>query len=151
MDPAREASGKLGSYAYSPAATSSGKGGERTFADILKDAVSNIQDIIRSEVRLAKIETKEELSKASAAAVMFGAAAVMGLFGFGFCLLCAVYALALVMTAWAAALVVGVGLLVIGGILLSVGVGRWKKVKMPQKTMFTVKEDVEWMRSQSKS
>jgi len=151
MDPAREASGKLGSYAYSPAGNSSGKTGERTFADILKDAVSNIQDIIRSEVRLAKIETKEELSKASAAGVMFAAAVVVGLFGFGFCLLCAVYALALVMPAWAAALVVGACLLVIGGILLSVGVGRWKKVKMPQKTMFTVKEDVEWMRSQSKS
>ncbi len=125
--------------------------GERGIADILKDAVSNIQDIIRSEVQLAKVETKDEVRKAGAAGVMFGGAAVTALFGLGFCLLCVMFAIALALPLWAAALIVGVFLLLVAGALFSVGRERWKKVKMPEKTVFTVKEDVEWMRNQSKS
>src|SRR2546426_11573044 len=117
---------------------------ERGIADILKDTVSNVQDIIRSEILLAKIEIKEELSKAKAAGVMFGAAAGLAFFGIGFCLLCIVYVLSLVVPAWVAALIVGVALLLIGGILFSVARARWGKIKMPEKAMFTVKEDVAW-------
>lgn len=124
---------------------------DRAFAEIIKDTLGNVQDIIRSEVQLAKIETKEEVRKAGAAGVMFGVAGAVSFFGFGFCFLCIVYALSLVLPAWAAALIVGVGLLITGGILLSIGRERWKKIKLPEKTMFTVKEDIEWMRSQSKS
>ena len=124
---------------------------ERGIADILKDTVSNIQDLVRSEILLARIEIKEELNKAKAAGVMFGLAAGFTFFGFGFCLVCAVYALALVLPAWAAALIVGVSTLVIGGILFSVARARWSTVKIPEKTRFTVKEDIAWMRNQSKS
>lgn len=150
MDPAREATGKLGSYAYTQSGRQ-GATGERSVAEILKDAASNVQDIIRSEVQLARIEVKQELRKAGSAGAMFGAAAAIGFFGFGFCCLCVVYAIALVLPAWAAALIVGVALSIVAGALLSAGRERWKKVKMPEKTMFTVKEDIEWMRSQNKS
>ena len=37
---------------------------ERTIASLLKDIVGNVQQIIRAEVRLAKVEVAEELSKA---------------------------------------------------------------------------------------
>lgn len=124
---------------------------ERGITDILKDTVSNIQDIIRSEILLAKIEVREELVKAKAAGVMFGAGAIFAFFGIGFCLLCIVYALSLVLPAWAAALIVGVVALCLGAALFGAGRARWAKVKMPEKTMFTVKEDIEWMRSQSRS
>jgi len=151
MNPAKEAAGNLSSYAYSSAKQGGAVPGERSIADIVKDTLSNVQDIIRSEVQLAKIEIKEEASKASAAGVMFAAAAVTGLLGLAFCCLCVVYALTLVMPAWAAALIVGVGLFIIAGIALSIGRERWKKVKMPEKTIFTVKEDVAWTHSPNKS
>ena len=124
---------------------------ESGIAEILKDAFSNLQDIVRSEIQLAKVELKDEVAKAKTAGVMFGGAAVFALFGLGFCLLCIVYALALVLPAWAAALIVGVGLLCIGGILFAVGRARWAAIKPPEKTMFTVKEDLAWMRNPSKS
>lgn len=146
MDPAKEAAGKLGAYAYTQSGTN-----ERGISQILKDTVSNVQDIIRSEVQLAKVETKEELRKAGSAGVMFGAAAAVAFYGLGFCLLCVVYALSLALPSWAAALIVGVALLIAGAIALSVGRARWKQVNGPKKTMFTVKEDVAWIRSQNKS
>lgn len=152
MDPAKEATGKLGSYAYSGSSTAGRQGtGDRSFSDIVKDTLANVQDIIRSEVQLAKIEVKQEARKAAVAGAMFGIAGAFGLLGLAFCALCVVYAIALALPYWAAALIVGVGLFIIAGIALSVGLQRWKQVKAPEKTIFTVKEDVEWMRSQSKS
>ncbi len=146
MDPARNAAGNLGSYAYAKTDQ-----GARTVADILKQTVTNVQEIIRSEVLLAKVELKEEARKVTAASAAFGAALTMAFFGIGFCLLSAIYALSLVLPAWAAALIVGMVLLIFAGGALVMARERWKKLKMPAKTMFTVKEDVEWMRNQLKS
>jgi uncharacterized membrane protein YqjE len=146
MDAGRNAVGNLGSYTYPE------KGGEgsRTLADIFKETLTNVQEIIRSEVQLAKVELKEEVTKAKAAGVMFGAGAALGFFGLGFCLLAIVYALTLIMPAWAAALITGVVLLIVAGGALMAGRASLKKIRMPKKTMFTVKEDVEWMRNQNK-
>lgn len=124
---------------------------ERGIGDILKDAIANIQEIIRSEIQLAKIELKEESVKVKSAAVMFAAAAIFGVLGLAFCMLCAVYAIALVLPAWAAALIVGVGALMLAGIMATAGRTRWSRVEMPKKTMFTVKEDLSWMQPHSKS
>ena len=124
---------------------------ERTIADVVKDATSNIQDLIRSEVQLARIELKEEFTKVKASGVMFGIGAVLGLFGAGFCLLAIMYALGLVLPAWAAAVIVGVALMIGAGITLASARGILKKLKPPSKTMFTVKEDLEWIRNQSRS
>ncbi|HLJ48644.1 MAG TPA: phage holin family protein [Bryobacteraceae bacterium] len=147
MDPARDAAGNLGSYAY----TKTEREGTRPIADVLKQTVTNVQEIIRSEVLLAKVELKEESRKATSAGKMFGASMALAFFGLGFCLLSAVYALSLVLPAWAAALIVGVVLLIFAGGALAMGRERWKNLKAPAKTMFTVKEDVEWMRNQFRS
>ncbi len=145
QDPAREATGKLGSYAYSSSDTP-----ERSMSDVLRDALNNVQDIVRSEVRLAKIEVRDEVTKASSAGKLFGAAAVLGFYGIGFLFLCCVYALALAIPAWAAALIVGGVLAIVAGVCAMSGIARWKQIRMPEKTAFTVKEDVEWIRNQNK-
>ena len=126
-------------------------GHERTIADVVKDATSNIQDLIRSEVQLARIELKEEFTKAKASGALFGIGAALGLFGTGFCLLAIMYALGLVLPAWAAAVVVGVVLMMGAGIAIVSARGVLKKLKPPSKTIFTVREDLEWIRNQSRS
>src|SRR5690349_12622854 len=124
---------------------------DRSFADVLKDVVGSIQEIIRSEVRLAKAETKAELVKAWGAARLLIAGALLGLYALGFLLLGGVQALALAMPYWAAALVGGVALAVIAGIFVAAGRSRFKQVHpAPEKTIQTVKENVEWMKNQTK-
>ena len=54
-NPAREATGKMGSYGFA-----SSPPGERTIAEILKAILGNLQGLIRSEVLLARAEIKEE-------------------------------------------------------------------------------------------
>jgi uncharacterized membrane protein len=65
-------------------------------------------------------------------------------------LLVAVYGLSMVLAPWLAALAVGAFLLVIAVILISVGQGRLRLVKKPEKTIRTMKEDVQWLRDQTR-
>jgi hypothetical protein len=53
---------------------------------------------------------------------------------------------------WAAALIVGAVLAIAGGIGISAGLARWKTVHAaPDKTIADVKENVEWLKRQTKS
>lgn len=144
--PGRQAGGNLGSYAY----TSEG-GEQRTFADVVKDIIANVQELIRSEVRLAKAELREEAGKAMAAGKMLMVGGVLALFAVGFILLTVMFALENVVPNWAAALIVGVAVAVAAGVLLLTGKQRLSQVSpTPDKAIESVKENVEWMKNQTK-
>jgi uncharacterized membrane protein YqjE len=96
---------------------------ERSVSDVLQDIFGNVQDIVRSEVRLAKVEIQTEAGKTARAAKSLVAGAVLGLYAGGLLLLAAVYRLSIVLAPWLAALVVGVFLLVIAVILYQRGPG----------------------------
>jgi uncharacterized membrane protein YqjE len=124
---------------------------QRSVADVLQDIVANIQQIIHSEFRLAKVELKEKAERASKPAVIMGTGAVLGLYGMGFLLLAAVYGLSLVMAPWSAALLVGGVLTVISLILVASSRSQLKRIgPMPEKTIQTVKENVQWVKEQIK-
>ena len=117
---------------------------ERSISSVLHDIIGNIQDIIRSEVRLAKTEITEELAKSRSAVVMLGAGALLLVFCALFLLLAAVYALSLVVPAWAAALIVGAGIGAIAALCFSLGIKRFKTIRAAPKTAASIKENVEW-------
>jgi uncharacterized membrane protein YqjE len=124
---------------------------ERTVPEVLQDIVGNIQEIIRSEFRLAKTEIKEEVSKASRPAETLGAGIVLSFYALGFILLAVVYALSIVMATWLAALLVGVLLAVLGIALISSGGKKLKQVNViPEKTAASVKENMQWAKNQIK-
>jgi len=124
---------------------------ERSPVDIVKDIVSNIQDIIRSEIRLAKAEMTQKVSDASRAGAMLAAGAVLALYAFGFFLAIIYDALAIALPWWLSALIVSFGLFIIAGILLSVGRKRLKRINpTPERTVQSVKEDVQWVRNQTR-
>ena len=123
---------------------------ERSISDVLQDIFGNVQDIVRSEVRLAKVEIQTEAGKTARAAKSLIAGAVLGLYAGGLLLLAAVYGLSMVLAPWLAALAVGAVLLLIAVTLISVGQGRLRLVRKPEKTIRTVKEDVQWLRDQTR-
>ena len=123
----------------------------RSIADVLQDIIANVQAIIRSEVRLAKTEITEEATKASRAASMMVGGAVTGLFTVWLLLLTIIYALATVIPIWSAALLLLVIMAVVTAYLLTAGKKRFKAVHAtPEKTIESVKENVEWVKSQTK-
>ena len=123
----------------------------RSIADVLQDIVANVQTIIRSEVRLAKTEITEEATKAARAAGMMAGGAVAALFTVWLLLLTIVFAIATAIPMWSAALVVCVLMAVLTAGLLVAGKKRFGAVHAkPEKTIESVKENVEWVKNQTK-
>jgi uncharacterized membrane protein YqjE len=122
---------------------------DRPVSELVQDIVANIQQIIRSEVLLAKAELKEEALKASKAARLVAVGGVAALYGLGFLLLFCVYALTTAFPAWASALIVGVGLAIIAAVFLRIGIRRLRQVSpVPPKTVETVKENMRGAKNQ---
>ncbi|HET9864138.1 MAG TPA: phage holin family protein [Steroidobacteraceae bacterium] len=118
--------------------------GDRPVSAVLHDIVGNVQDIVRSELRLAKTEVRGELSKAGSAAVLIVVGGLLLTFGVLFVLLAIIYALSLVVAAWIAALIVGVVVGVIGAPCIAAGIRRIKGTRAVPKTTASLKENVEW-------
>src|ERR1700686_3045442 len=124
---------------------------DRSLSDVLEDVIRNVQEIVRSEVRLAKTEIREEAARAKSATLLLGAGAVIAIFAILFLLLVIVHALALVMPSWAAALIVGAALALVASVMLPAGVRRFKQiVPTPERTVGTIKENVEWAKQHTK-
>jgi uncharacterized membrane protein YqjE len=124
---------------------------QRSVPEVLHDIVGNLQEIIRSEFRLAKTEIKEEAAKAAKPAATFGAGMLLGFYGVGFLLLALVYGLSTVMAGWLAALIVGAILAVVAGALVSSSARKLKHVDpTPEKTIQSLEENVRWEKNQIK-
>jgi uncharacterized membrane protein YqjE len=123
----------------------------RSIADVLQDIVANVQTIIRAEIRLAKSEVKEEITKARLAAGILAGGAVAALFTIWLLLLTVFFALSTVMPFWAAALVLLIVMAIVTAILLTAGRKRLKIVNTkPEKTIETMKENVQWVKTQTR-
>jgi cytochrome c biogenesis protein CcdA len=123
---------------------------DRSLSDLVQDIIRNIQDIVRSEIRLARTEVGEELTKAKTASVLMALGAVTGIFGVFFVLLTAVYVLSRLMPDWAAALIVAAGLSMIAAIMLTIGSRRFATVHGAPKTVKSLEENFPWAKQQSK-
>jgi uncharacterized membrane protein YqjE len=121
-----------------------------TTSDLLHDVISDVQEIIRSEVRLAKTEAKEEASKAGGAVGMFAGAGILALFGLVLFEGMGVVLWALLTPLWIAFLIMAVINLLTGAIFYAGGRERWRKVHPVPKTVTTLKEDLEWARNQTR-
>jgi uncharacterized membrane protein YqjE len=143
-DPARSSGGALGEYAYQQS------GRERPMTEVLKDIVTNVQEMVRSEVRLARVELREEAAKTARAGAMLAAGGVLGIIAGVFALVFIAQLLDMVMPDWAATLVITLAIGIAAAILISKGRSRLR-VPTPEKTIENVKENVEWMKNQTKS
>ena len=125
--------------------------GHRSTRELIQEIIGDIQEIIRSELRLARTEIKEEGAKAGVAAGMFGGVAVLGLMALALFEGMCVVLWAMLTPLWIAFLIMSLISAFTAGILCFVAIDRWHKVHpVPEKTMTTLKEDLEWARSQTR-
>jgi len=123
----------------------------RSVSDVFHSIVHNVQEIVRSEIRLAKTEVREEIVKAKFAALFFAMGALAGIFAIFFVLLGLVYALALVIPSWSAALIVGCVLASVASLTLITSLRRLKRVNAtPEHTVETLKENIAWVKQHTK-
>jgi uncharacterized membrane protein YqjE len=126
---------------------------ERPIGDLVKQLASQTSTLVRQEIDLAKAEMSEKASIAGKGAGLLGGAAVTGLLAAGALTACLILVLSEAMDAWLAALIVAV---VMGIVAAALGLAGRNKVReatppVPEQTVETVKEDVEWAKTRTPS
>lgn len=120
---------------------------DRSVGSILQGILDNLQELVRSEVALAKREVAEDIQRGKGAIAMLVAGAAVVLIGVHFLLWTTVYALALRLPVWAATGVVGIAFVLAGAVAVSRGLKRWQIISFtPERTVATLKENVEWVK-----
>jgi uncharacterized membrane protein YqjE len=124
---------------------------QRSVPAVLGDIITNFEQIVRAEIRLARTEVKEEAAKAIKPSATLGAGVALSFYGLGFLLLAAVYALTMVMAAWLAALIVGAVVAIVGLALARAGRKKLKSTHLAlEKTIRSLEENVQWAKQQIK-
>jgi uncharacterized membrane protein YqjE len=123
---------------------------DRSFGELIGELSGDLSRLVRQEIELAKVETKEELSKVGQGAGMFGGAGIAAWLTLLFLSLALMFALANAMDVGWAALVVAVLWAIVAGVLAALGRSRLKQAAPPlQQTKETLKEDAQWAKRQS--
>lgn len=117
---------------------------EETLGGLVHRLSEQIPELIRSEVRLAQVELTEKGKRAGIGVGMFSAAGLLAFFGLATLITTAILALALLLPAWAAALIVAGVLFVAAAIAAVVGRNRVKTATpaKPELAMKGVRRDM---------
>jgi len=126
---------------------------DRSLGELLRQLSEQTTRLVHQELELAKAELQQKGRQAGAGAGMFGGAGALGLAALGALTACCILALDAVMPAWLAALIVAVVYGIIAFVLVKRGQDKLMQATppVPEQTIETVKEDVEWARTQMRS
>jgi uncharacterized membrane protein YqjE len=124
---------------------------DRALLDVLTDILGNLEDIVRSELRLAKAELRDELRDARSSVLAMGIAILASTFTLLFLLLSGMYALRLLLAPWGAALVMAAPT-ALASVVAFVISARYMRVRrnIAPTTTASVKENLQWDRQSGK-
>ena len=126
---------------------------ERSLGELFSRLSSDTSTLIRQEMQLARAELTAKGREAGKGAGLFGGAGAVGLLGAGAVTAGIIMLLDRAMAGWLAAILVGLVYLAIAAFLGLQGRDRVKGATppTPEQTVETVKEDVEWAKSRTRS
>jgi uncharacterized membrane protein YqjE len=118
---------------------------ERSTAELVHDLTEQFSHLARTEMRLAVREVQEKAKHAGKGAANIGAAGVLAGYGVAIVFAGLVLLLALVLPAWAAAMIVGGALLVLAGIAFLVARNQFRKSTppVPEEALADTKKDIQ--------
>ena len=122
-------------------------------AELLNDLSHELTALVHQEFELARAEVTVKGKRLGAGAGLLGGAAVVAFLGLGAVVACVIAALSNAIPVWLAALVVGVVLLAIAGVLGLMGKAAVQRATppIPEEAVQSTKEDVAWIRTQVRS
>nr|WP_207781971.1 phage holin family protein [Phytoactinopolyspora limicola] len=116
-------------------------------SQLVADAAEQSSRLVRDEIRLALAEMREKPKSVGIGLGLFGTAGLFALYGVGVLIAAGILALALVLPAWAAALIVAVVLFVAAGIAGLVGRRAAQRARpVPEQAVENVQRDIEELR-----
>jgi hypothetical protein len=126
---------------------------EQPLGEVARDLTRDVSLLVRQEVELAKAEMAQKGRVAAPGLGMIGAAGVAGLMAAGSLTAFVILALSIFLPEWASALIVGAALAAVAFVLAKQGKDRVGEAgaPVPEQTIETVKEDVEWAKTRATS
>ena len=125
------------------------KQAEKSLGELFGEMTTEVSQLMRKEVELAKVEIKDEVGRAGKAGGMLGAGAVTGYFALLFISLALAWLLDQVMNTALAFFIVGLLYGIAAAVLITRGREQMKHVDpVPRQTVETLKEDAEWVKAQ---
>jgi MFS family permease len=126
---------------------------QEPIGNLLKQLSQETTQLVRQEIDLAKAEMTEKGKRAGIGAGMFGAAGVVGLLALGALTAFFIMLLDGALANWLSALIVAVVYGAIAGVLALRGRDKVQEATppVPEQTIETVKEDVQWAKTRTRS
>jgi uncharacterized membrane protein YqjE len=126
---------------------------EHGTGELLKQLSDHTTTLVRQEIELAKAELGEKGKKAGLGAGMFGGAGLFGVFALAALTTCIIVALDSAMPLWLAALIPAVIYAAVAAVLALQGRNKVREAgpPVPEQATESVKEDVQWAKTQAKS
>lgn len=126
---------------------------EESMGELFKELSNDLSTLVRQELRLAQAEMTEKGKKAGLGAGMFGGAGIVSFLALQALTACVIALLSTTMKVWVAALIITVVYAVIAGVLALTGKQKVTEAAppVPQQTTETLKEDVQWAKTQMPS
>jgi uncharacterized membrane protein YqjE len=116
--------------------------------ELIGQMSEQVSRLVRDELRLAQVEMKAKGKAAGTGIGLFGGAGMLAVYGLGVLIAAAVLGLATAMDAWLSALIVGVVVLAVAGVIALLGKQQVQKATppMPAEAIGGAKRDVEALR-----
>ena len=126
---------------------------DRPTGELLRELSDQTTTLVKQELDLAKAELQEKGKQAGIGAGMFGGAGSFGVGAFAALTAGVIAALSQAMDTWLAALIVAVVYAAVAGVMAMTGKKKVKQAAppIPEQAKDSVKEDLEWAKTQARS
>jgi membrane protein len=118
---------------------------DQSIGELVQQLSQQTAALVRQEMRLATVELQQKGKKAGIGAGMFGGAGLVALYGVGALIAAAILGIATFLEPWIAAVIVGVVLLAVAGILALTGKKQVEQAgpPLPEQAVESAKRDVD--------
>jgi uncharacterized membrane protein YqjE len=125
---------------------------DRPIGELVQQMSEQVSRLVREELRLAQLELAQKGKRAGIGVGLFGGSGLLSLYGLAAIIAGVALLLALVLPAWAAALIVGGVLLATAGVFALLGKRQVSQATppTPQQTIDSVKTDVEVVKERAR-
>ena len=120
-----------------------------SLGELLGRLTSDFGDLVSTQVELAKVEIKEEVSRAGRGAGFLTGGGLVAYLALLLLSFAAAWGLDEVMPTGFAFLIVGVVWAIVAAVLLLTGRRQLEAVRVPPQTKASIQEDVEWAKNQT--
>lgn len=121
--------------------------GDASIGHLVKEITEDLSSLVRKEVELARNEISEILKTKARGAALLVIAAMIAVLILPFALISLIEVLAIWMPRWGASLTVTGLMVLLGLIAILIARSQLRSKTMPEETIASLKEDVEWAKN----